>query len=218
MALKQSNIYLKALLCGFTFFSFSCTSKDIAMEYNKTVLFTHEFDDVKCTALIDSPFTITSDDFLKFEDKKSFVKGSLCDENSKLDSFIRTLQSQARLFYSGSFQLQQGNGYQITLVGHSGSSVGKTDGFLLLFGDNSITLLKAFSSQPEKAQLRSYFKNGFILITRTYNNGYDLPSSKPELEPVQYVVVKMDKGKFIVQDEKVSMDIIDKNFSDIEHY
>lgn len=218
MVSKQSNICLRVLLGGIAFLIFSCTSKDIVVKYDKSILFMREFGDIKCSEVIDSAFTISEGDFLKFDGRQSLVRGSLCNEHSEFDSYLRTLQSEARLFYSGTFKFQQGTGYQIALSGHSGTALGRADGYLVLLGDETVTLLKTLSSKLEGPQLRSYFKNGFVLITRTFNHGYDVPSSKPELEPVQYIVVKMDKGKFVVQNEQESSEILKENFSDIEHY
>gem|GEM_PF-2004387 len=141
---------------------------------------------------------------------------SLCDDSSEAEKFIKEKQRFAKLFNHGTI-LQ--NGFPsirlISLVGHSGSEVGKTEGYFVVEGRDKITFVKVYSVQTDHPELiKSIYEKGYILVTRMINASYDVrDDSLHNHNTAGYAIVKIGNGEVRGMSENESEHILNKVFT-----
>lgn len=212
MDTRHLPIALNKVFFIFFLFALSCSSEKDVVEYNRNILSFQEQSAISCKIECDSTFFLKSIDVLDFEDRK-YKLNNICNEYEELEKSINILQANAYLYYNGSFKSAQGLIHLLSFSGHSGDAIGKTEGYLLFQGINKSFLIKVFSSQPEKEMLKSYFRDSYILITKSFNDGYDIPNT--ERWRIEYVIVEIDGKELKIVGEEKSPYLLREKFADV---
>ncbi|WP_410221854.1 hypothetical protein [Pedobacter sp.] len=188
----------------------SCSTEKSVWNYNSNLveIITQSAGDCNIAKNVFHSVEVT--DSINFDDPKAKLFG-LCNEKSAIEKYIKALQVDAELNYNGSFRISGYPVHLISLQGHSQSAVGKEEGFLLIQHKNKTYLIKVFSLQPEAEHIRSFYKNGYILIIKDFNEAYDVPYKK-EISRIEYAIVKIEKDAVEILDIKMGEELLENQF------
>lgn len=133
----------------------------------------------------------------------------ICTDSTNIGKYLMQQQIESELFYNGSFKLAGQMVHLISLHGHSRSSSGKTQGYLLFNGQKRKLLIKAFSVQPESEMVKFYLRNGYLLIMRI--NDY-----RDEVYPFTYAVLKLNDTSLNILEEAEGIKIFKEKLYNIK--
>jgi len=210
---------LKRLITGLNFLILllliGCSEKHEKLSFNSSIVYKQELKGgcVPSNAKTHVLKGYSNADFQAFKEELY----SLCDDSSEAEKFIKEKQRFAKLFYHGSI-LQ--NGFPsirlISLVGHSGTEVGKTEGYLVVEGLDKTTFIKVYSVQTDHPELiKSLYEKGYILVTRMINASYDVrDDSLHNHNKIEYAIVKIgNTGEVQNITEKECEKILNETFA-----
>ncbi|WP_343533901.1 hypothetical protein [Pedobacter sp.] len=174
-------------------FIFSCTKNEQIWRYDKQIILQREDFQKSCEISIDSTFLVEDISEFDFQGRKKKLN-VICTDSTNIGKYLMQQQIESELFYNGSFKLAGQMVHLISLHGHSRSSSGKTQGYLLFNGQKRKLLIKAFSVQPESEMVKFYLRNGYLLIMRI--NDY-----RDEVYPFTYAVLKLNDTSLNILEE-----------------
>jgi len=189
-------------------FIFSCTNNEQVWRYDKQIILQREDFQKSCEISIDSAFLVEDISEFDFQGHKKKLN-VICTDSTNIGKYLMQHQTESELFYNGSFKLAGKTVHLISLRGHSRSSSGKTQGYLLFNDKKRKLLIKAFSVQPESEMVKFYLRNGYLLIMKI--NDY-----REDLYPYNYVVLKLNDGGLNILEEAEGTKIFKEKFYNVK--
>lgn len=189
-------------------FIFSCTKNEQIWRYDKQIILQREDFQKSCEISIDSTFLVEDISEFDFQGRKKKLN-VICTDSTNIGKYLMQQQIESELFYNGSFKLAGQMVHLISLHGHSRSSSGKTQGYLLFNGQKRKLLIKAFSVQPESEMVKFYLRNGYLLIMRI--NDY-----RDEVYPFTYAVLKLNDTSLNILEEAEGIKIFKEKLYNIK--
>lgn len=115
-------------------------------------------------------------------------------------------QIESTLFYNGSCKLDGEIVQLISLRGHSGIAVGRTEGYLVFQNGARKRIVKIFSTKVEGGITKSFIKHGYMLTMKIDRDEYSF----------SYVVLKVQHGKIDVLGEAEGTRIFKEKFYNVK--
>lgn len=208
MILKPLIRVLGKTTFAVTIFTFSCTNNEQVWRYNKQIILLREDLQKSCEIPIDSTFLVEDISELDFQGRKIRLN-VICTDSTNIGKYLMQQQTESELFYNGSCKLVGETVHLISLHGHSRSSSGKTQGYLLFNDQKRKIFIKVFSVQPEREMVKSYIRHGYMLIMKI--NDYN-----DDVYPFNYAVLKLNDRSLNILEEAEGAKIFREKFYNVK--